>query len=150
MPDQLFKDLAMPLDANGKPVSTLFGYDPVLDKFYPLAVIDMGNGTFKLMVDAVFSGSITVGDVVLKDPITAEKVRVFDGRQMNYSDDSPMMKKNIKSEYVWWDTGFGIGQIKTIKEYPSDAISGAPAKLTSYTYNAEGKYATITVTDTTV
>jgi len=151
MPLDRFVDLSIPRDANARPASVVFGYDPVADVFYPLAVEDMGDGTFKLKVSAEFAGSISIGNVSLKDATGSQLAKVsLSGRVYANADDNPMEKLNIKSEYTYWETTPGLGKVKTIKEYPSDAISGDPAKITSYTYNVLDKIATATVTDTTV
>ena len=147
----LFTDLAMPRDANGRAVATLFGYDPTTDVFYPLAVEDLGDGTFRLKVAAEFSGSITIGNVTLKSGSSADVADVTtDKKILAKADDDPMYKLNIKTEYTYRTSSPGNGKISTIKEYPSNAIPTEPAKLTTYTYDGSDRIASVTVTDTTV
>jgi len=151
MPDQLFTDLSIPRDANGRPAAVLFGYNPTTDVFYPLAVEDMGDGTYKLKVDAVFSGSITVGNVKIQSGSGAELADVStDKKILAKADDDPMYKKNITTAYTYVAAGNGAGKIETMKEYPSGSAGGAAAKLTTFTYNSDDKVASMAVTDTTV
>lgn len=69
-----------------------------------------------------------------------------DGKLLVMADDSPMTMQNMTAEYAYT----GTGKISTIKEYPTGAIGGAPAKLSTYTYNIDDKVEKIAVTDTTV
>jgi glucose/arabinose dehydrogenase len=147
----LFTDLAMPRDANGRAVATVFGYDPATDVFYPLAVEDMGDGTFKLKVTAEFSGSISIGNVSIKSGNSADLATVTaDKKVLAVADDDPMFKKNITTDYTYHASSPGLGKVATIKEYPSGSILGAPAKLSSYTYDVNDKISKVAVTDTTV
>ena len=65
-------------------------------------------------------------------------------------DDAPIGSTKMTAIYSYYVAGPGIGKTQTIKEYPTGAIAGSPAKLTTYTYNVSAKVATIIETDTTV
>jgi hypothetical protein len=65
-------------------------------------------------------------------------------------DGSPLGSINMKAVYTYYGAGPGIGKTQTIKEYPTGAAAGTPAKLTTYTYNIAGKVETIEETDTVV
>lgn len=65
-------------------------------------------------------------------------------------DGSPLGSINMKAVYTYYVAGPGIGKTQTIKEYPTGAAAGSPAKLTTYTYTLAGKVDTIEETDTTV
>ena len=154
--EKQFTEISIPMDANGKPASIAFGYEPIGDKFCPLAIEDLHDGTYLLKVGATFSGSIgevtidresssvlaygAYGDNLL--PLAVDG----DGKLMVLAEDSPMTTKNMTAEYAYT----GTGKISTIKEYPTGAIGGDPAKLSTYTYNIDDKVEKIAVTDTTV
>jgi len=151
MADKRFTELSIPRDADGRVPAVGFGYDPVLDVFYPLAVTDLGDGRYKLQVEAAFSGSISIGNVSIKDAVGTQLASVdADGHIMAYADDNPLKKANITSEYTYVASGYGVGKVETIKEYPTGASGGSPAKLTTYSYNVDNKVISIVVTDTTV
>jgi len=147
-----FVDLSIPRDANGRPASVVFGYDPVSDIFYPLAVEDVGDGTFRLKVKADLAvGDIEIGAVELKDASSDVRVIVrADGKVLSYSDDNPLEKKNITTLFTYVVAGNGIGKVATMKEYPSGAAGGTAAKLTTFSYDANNKVSSMVVTDTTV
>ena len=147
---RIIEDLSIPVDGNQRAVSVLYGYDPVNDNFYPLTVTDNGDGTFILKSIAVLEGTVTVGDVIIKDPNTGNELFITNHKQLSYSDDSPMNKDNITTIYTYVDPSADSPQVQTVKEYPSGALSGAPAKLTTYTYDSYGNASSISVTDTTV
>ncbi len=111
------KDVAIPIDITARPVSVLYGFNSTTGTFYPIAVVDKGDGTFQL-VTAV--------------------------------DDNPMNKANITAVYTYVPSGYGVGKVATVKEYPTGAAGGSPAKLTTFTYNSSHKVASVAVSDTTV
>jgi len=65
-------------------------------------------------------------------------------------DENPLNKANITAEYTYVAAGNGVGKVETIKEYATGAAGGQPAKLSTYSYNAQDKVASIIVSDTTV
>ncbi len=112
------------------------------------SVLDTSLGTINTSVGGVTTAVNTQIDTktsVLNTSIAAVTTAVN-----KVVSDSPMNKANIKAEYTYVASGNGVGKVETIKEYPTAAIGGDPAKLTTYTYNADNKVLTITVTDTTV
>lgn len=151
MPLDKFTDLSIPRDANGRASSVLFGYDPTTDIFYPLAVEDVGDGTFKLKTTAEFSGSITIGSVTIKSGSSEDLLDITADKKVKAkADDDPMYKANITTDYTYVVAGNGAGKVATMKEYPSGAVGGAPAKLTTFTYNSDDRATKIAVTDTVV
>lgn len=151
MPFPDFDQLSIPLDANARHAACVFGYDPVTDVFYPLAVEDLGDGTFRLKVAAEFSGAITIGNVTLKSGSSANVADVtIDKKVLSKADDDPMYKKNITTGYTYRIVDPGLGKVETIKEYPSGAAGGSPAKLTTFSYNVNNQISMIAVTDTVV
>ena len=152
MAEKLFNDVSMPRDANGRPAAVVFGYDPATDIFYPLAVENVGDGTYKLKVAASFSGSITIGKVTLKSGSSDDVADVStDKKVLAKADDDPMYKKNITTDFTYIGVGLpGAGKVATMKEYPSGSAGGAAAKLTTFSYNADSQVTKMAVTDTTV
>ena len=73
-----------------------------------------------------------------------------DGKIRVYIDDSPLQKTNMTAIYTYVTAGFGIGKTHTIKEYPTGAAGGTPARLTTYSYGSNDKVSSIVVSDTTV
>jgi len=146
------KDLSIPKDANARPAAVVYGFDPATGTFFPLAVEAVGDGTFKLKVSAAISvGDIEIGAVELKDHTSDTRVGVTaDFKVLAKADDDPMQKLNITTLYTYVAAGDGAGKVQTIKEYPSGSAGGAPAKLTTLTYNSDDKVASMAVTDTTV
>lgn len=151
MPLPEFNQLSIPIDANAKPAAVLFGYDPITDKFYPIGVEDLGDGTYRLKVTAEFSGSISIGNVAIKSGSSDDLADVSaDKKVLAKADDDPMYKKNITTIYTYVAAGNGAGKVETMKEYPSGSVGGAAAKLTTFTYNSDNKVSSMAVTDTTV
>ncbi|MFA6971369.1 MAG: hypothetical protein WC208_08220 [Gallionella sp.] len=109
--------VAIPIDKNARPVSVLYGFDSATGLFYPITVVDKGDGTFQLLTAI---------------------------------DDNPMNKKNITMVYTYVVAGYGLGKVATVKEYPTGATGGAPAKLTTFTYGSNNKVSSVAVSDTTV
>jgi hypothetical protein len=146
------KDLSIPRDANARPAACVFGFDPATGLFYPLAVEAVGDGTFKLKVAAnITVGDIEIGAVEIKDYTSDERVGITaDHKILAKADDDPMQKLNITTIYTYVVSGDGEGKVATVKEYPSGAAGGTPAKLTTYSYNSDSKVTSIAVTNTTV
>jgi hypothetical protein len=60
-------------------------------------------------------------------------------------DSADFFKSNITTIYTYDTT-----RVSTIKSYLSDATTGSPAKLTTYSYNGSGLVSQIQITDSTV
>lgn len=143
----------MPLDANAKPVSVLYAFNPVTGGFSPLAVKVNADGTFTLKVDtAIEVEDIEIGAVEIKDATSDVRTKVSsDGKLFVAIDENPLNQTNLKYEYTYVATGLaGAGKVKTVKIYPALAVAGAPAKLTTYYYNSDDKVETVIVTDVVV
>jgi hypothetical protein len=144
-------DVSIPRDPNARHVSVAFGYDPITDAYYPLTIADNGDGTFKLVVDATFGGSISVGNVSIKDPVGSQMAKVTSAGKMEVTiDDNALNQTNMTIDYTY-DVN---DRVATMKEYPTGAGAGTPAKLTTFTYKVgspgDGKVLKMVVSDTTV
>lgn len=134
--------VSMPLDANARPVAPLFGYSPADDAFYPLTIADNGDGTYKLVVDA----AVSIGSVTISGGVSGyEAVVTADGRLLVSVDDNALQQTNMTVEYTYNSDS----KVETTLEYPTGSVSGAPAKLTTFTYGTSG-YSTGKVTKTVV
>ena len=123
-----------------------------------LTTINTTLGTIKTDTTAIASSVASVDGKLdgLTDGNQETKVVNDSGQTIGiearpiFIDDGPMGKQNIHSVYTYVPSGFGVGKTQTIKEYPTGASGGTPAKLTTYTYNANNKVSAIVVSDTTV
>lgn len=151
-----------PKDGEHQPAPCLMGLNYVDGSFVPLS----SDATGKLQIGATIEvEDIEIGAVELKDTGTDIRVNVeADGgknsvyvQSVSLSalltkvvDDSVIDKKNIHSDFTYYTSGYGIGKLATIKEFPTGAAGGTPAKLTTYVYDSSARVSSIEVTNTVV
>lgn len=61
-----------------------------------------------------------------------------------------MRELKLTQDITYVAEGNGAGEIGTIKDYPTGAVAGSPAILTTFTYDGDNKVIKIEVTKTTV
>lgn len=123
-----------------------------------LVTINATLGTIKSDTASIASSNTAIDTKLLGLTNNSQKAQMIDasgntlgiGAKPIFVDDSPMGKENIHTVYTYYTSGNGNGKTETIKEYPTGAGGGSPAKLTTYTYNANTKVESIVVSDTTV
>ena len=142
---------SIPKDPNARFASVMFGLDPITGDYYPITTIDNGDGTHKLSVDAAFSGSISIGNISIKDATGNQLSKVTtDGKLHVTNDDNALYQSNMTQEWTYRTSSPGNGKINTLKEYPQGAAGGSAAKLTTYTYDSSDRVIKAETTNTTV
>ena len=143
-----------PMDEMHKPGSFIFGMNYATGDVVPASFTADG----KLNVGGVSGIVVEIGKVAINDGVNDAILTTVAKDQTNFAvfvqSDSlakdTMYQQNITSIYTYVAAGLGIGKVQTIKEYPTGAAGGAPAKLTTYTYDGSNRVASIVVTNTTV
>ena len=168
-----------PEDGQNRPAAVVMGFEYATGKFIPIASTPDGKlETTATMSGSVTIGAVTIEDRnsstrldVMKGDGTAEfnlagdhvqgiltfgvgrdgKVRAI--LQSNAgaisTDENPMGKTNMAQRFTWV-TVAGMQKPATLREYPQGAIVGAPAKLTTFTWNLDGTLDNSVTTDALV
>lgn len=61
-----------------------------------------------------------------------------------------MRRLKLARDYTYVTEGNGLGEIETIKEYPTGAVVGSVARLTTFTYDVDDNLVKKEITKTTV
>ena len=139
-----------PMDEMHKPGSFLFGMNYATGDVVPASFTSDG----KINVGGVSGIVVEIGKVAINDGVNTAILTTVAQDQTNFAmfvqseslAKDTMFQQNITSLYTY----NGAGKVATIKEYPTGAAGGAPAKLTTYTYDGSNRVTSIVVSNTTV